>query len=177
MYYLADTILLVVIYFLFFYKKWIKQEKDMFVMKTLFYIYICLVLYVTLMPFPILFFRKHGNILDYMNLIPFRDIRMSYHGAVKEACLNVLMLIPFGFMLPIIKKMNIFKIIVYSFMTSFTIETIQLLYWLGGSLAYRSFDVTDMITNTIGGLLGYILYLVCKPLIEYIMDKIKSGLQ
>lgn len=177
MFYLIDTVLLIVIYFLFFYKKWLKQEKDLFIMKTLFYIYICLVLYVTLMPFPILFFRGDRDILNHINLIPFRDIRMSYHGAVKEALLNVLMLIPFGFILPIIKKMNIFKVIIYSFITSLTIESIQLLYWLGGSLTYRSFDVTDMITNTIGGLLGYLLYLLFKPFINYIMDRIKSGQQ
>jgi glycopeptide antibiotics resistance protein len=37
--------------------------------------------------------------------------------------------------------------------------------WWGG-LSSRSFDVTDLITNTFGGLIGYIIFIVLRPLIQ-----------
>lgn len=170
---IIDIFILIFIYFKFFYQKWIKQ--DLFIFKTLFYIYLCLVIYVTLIPFHIVIINLSKNPLDYINFVPFRDIRIQYyHGAYKEIILNVIMLIPFGFLLPIIIKTNIFKTVFYTFMTSLTIESIQLLYHLGSNLTHRSCDITDIITNTIGGFIGYIIYLIFKPFINYILKKIKA---
>ncbi|BFH14335.1 hypothetical protein J6TS7_13520 [Paenibacillus dendritiformis] len=39
-----------------------------------------------------------------MNLVPFRDVIKGINGAIREAILNIIMLIPFGFLLPIRKK-------------------------------------------------------------------------
>ena len=42
----------------------------------------------------------------------------------------------------------------------------QLLYtWSGGPSA-RSCDVTDLITNTLGGVLGYLLFWLLRPWVE-----------
>lgn len=170
---IIDIFILLFIYLKFFYKKWI--NKDLFLLKTLFYIYLCIIIYVTLIPFHIVIINLNKNPLDYINLVPFKDIRFQYyHGAYKEIILNVIMLVPFGFLLPIINKTNIFKVVFYTFMTSLTIESIQLLYHLGSNLTHRSCDITDLITNTIGGLIGYIIYMILKPFINYILNKIKG---
>lgn len=58
-----------------------------------------------------------------------------------------------------------------SFLFSLMIETVQLLSVLWGSLVYRTFDVTDLITNTIGGLLGYLFFVILKPISFNILDK------
>ncbi|MGI6706765.1 MAG: VanZ family protein [Clostridia bacterium] len=38
---------------------------------------------------------------------------------------------------------------------------------------FRAADITDLITNTIGGLSGYLLYLVFKPVINKMMAHLK----
>ena len=69
---------------------------------------------------------------------------------------NVLIFIPFGFFLPMAcKYRNVIITVVYTFMLSFSVEVIQLLTRIG------SFDVDDILLNTIGGLLGYIIYALC----------------
>lgn len=71
---------------------------------------------------------------------------------------NILAFAPFGFIVPLINKKHIkaCKIIVLSFLFSLTIETIQLIFKVG------TFDVDDMLLNTLGGLLGYIVYKILR---------------
>ena len=38
----------------------------------------------------------------------------------------------------------------------------------------RSSDITDLITNVIGGIIGYVMYLVFKPLTTKILNCIKN---
>ncbi|MGB4351007.1 MAG: hypothetical protein WBJ01_01255, partial [Tissierellaceae bacterium] len=81
--YLINFIILVLIYFLFFYKKWNKKPKKTLIINTLMYTYIVVVLFVTLMPLPIPFLNGTNNLfLETVNLIPFRDLRLNYYGAV-----------------------------------------------------------------------------------------------
>ncbi len=39
---------------------------------------------------------------------------------------------------------------------------------------FRSSDVTDLITNVIGGMLGYGFYVVFKPVIFWVLDYLKK---
>ena len=55
----------------------------------------------------------------------------------------------------IMKSMGFFKILFFSMALSLGVETIQLFTRVG------SFDVDDILLNTIGGVLGYILFVVC----------------
>lgn len=69
-----------------------------------------------------------------------------------------MMTIPFGFLYSILKKnVNLIKVIVSTFLFSLSVELTQLIMIIF-LLKYRSFDVTDLITNTIGGFLGYLVY-------------------
>ncbi|MCF6462109.1 VanZ family protein [Clostridium sp. Cult1] len=170
--YLINFIILVLIYFLFFYKKWNKKPKKTLIINTLMYIYIVMVLFVTLMPLPIPFLNGTNNLfLETVNLIPFRDLRLNYYGAVREIFLNIIMMIPFGFLYPIIRKVGILKTVTVVFLFSLTIESTQLLSAFWGGLASRSFDVTDLITNTFGGLVGYLFFSTLKPIIFKILNE------
>lgn len=53
MQYISDMIILAGIYAVFFHKRWKKVERDISMICHLFYFYICLVFFVTLMPFRI----------------------------------------------------------------------------------------------------------------------------
>ncbi len=170
--YLINFIILVLIFFLFFYKKWNKKPKKTLIINTLMYTYIVMVLFVTLMPLPIPFLNGTNNLfLETVNLIPFRDLRLNYYGAVREIFLNIIMMIPFGFLYPIIRKVGILKTVTVVFLFSLTIESTQLLSAFWGGLASRSFDVTDLITNTFGGLVGYLFFSILKPIIFKILNE------
>ena len=80
---------------------------------------------------------------------------------------NVFCFVPLGFVLPILsnRKWGIFQIICISFLASVLIELTQLVSKLG------SCDVDDIIMNTCGGLLGYILFLVCNKLYHIAVRK------
>lgn len=79
--------------------------------------------------------------------------------------LNILVFIPFGFFSTVfLKNKRILKVFGISLGLSITFEVIQLFTALGG------FSTIDIITNTIGGLIGCLIYLIC----EYIIQKIKN---
>lgn len=164
---LVDIIVLIIIYVHSFFKKWKAEGKDKLLVNTLFYIYIALVLYVTLMPIivslPFIFDHPYAP----MDLLPFDDYVSGRGDAVRQLLLNVIMMIPFGFLLPFVKKQKLFSCIFWTFLFSLSIELLQPLF-------NRSSDVTDLITNTVGGTIGYFLYLILRPLVNIILNHLKS---
>lgn len=101
---------------------------------------------------------------ERINLIPF-----SNKNNATGYMLNIVMFVPFGFLIPLIWKRtgNVPYIILAGFMFSLLIEVSQL-------FSYRGTDVDDLILNTFGAVLGFILYRafekVCK--IKYQLDDI-----
>lgn len=168
---LIDFIVLIMIYFYFFFKKWSLEGGDKLFIKTIMYIYLSLVLYVTLMPVvvSIPFIFNHPYIP--MNMIPFIDVMNNRGDFVRQVVLNVVMTIPFGFLLPLVRdgKTNILKVFLYSFLLSFSIEVLQPL--INGC---RTSDITDIMTNVIGGIIGYLIYLVFRPIILKILNYLKN---
>ena len=168
---LVDFIFLIIIYFWKFYKKWKEKGRDVLVVNTTMYIYLSFVLYFTLMPIitslPFIFNHPYTP----MNLVPFIDVLNSRGDFVRQVGLNIIMTIPFGFLVPFIKKENVklLKIVFYTFLLSLGIELLQPL--ING---VRSADITDLITNVIGGIIGYVMYLIFKPLITKILNYLKN---
>ena len=166
---LIDFIVLIIIYFWKFYKKWKMKGKDIFFINTTMYIYLSFVLYFTLMPIitslPFIFNHPYCR----MNLEPFIDVINGRGDFFKQIILNVVMTIPFGFLLPLVRRKNIklLKIVLYTFLLSLCIEILQPLI-----NASRSSDITDLITNVLGGIVGYVIYLILKPIIFKILQKI-----
>ncbi|HCG4536176.1 VanZ family protein [Lysinibacillus fusiformis] len=133
--------------------------------KTIMYIYIVLVLFVTLMPFTTPFVSLNHSFMETANFIPFRDLRLHYYGAIREILLNIIMMIPFGFLYPIINKKGVIKTVITTLYFSLNIEFFQLLSVWWGSIVIRRFDVTDLITNTFGGLIGYLMFVGLKRVV------------
>lgn len=75
---------------------------------------------------------------------------------------NVAAFLPFGFFLPALNEKNrsFFHVTLMSFEFSLLIECIQLFSKVG------SFDVDDMILNTLGGSLGFLCFLAAKKWME-----------
>jgi glycopeptide antibiotics resistance protein len=73
---------------------------------------------------------------------------------------NIVAFIPFGMILPVIRKKTrkFYIIILLSFELSFIVEVIQLISKVG------SFDVDDLILNTLGGTIGYLIFYICNRL-------------
>lgn len=69
---------------------------------------------------------------------------------------NILIFVPFGFLLPVMsRKLKGFcNVLLFSLELSLIVEVIQLMTKVG------SFDVDDLLLNTIGGMLGYGVYAV-----------------
>ena len=92
-------------------------------------------------------------------LKPFREIDAMLHQPnhlfwFMQIFLNILLFVPFGFLLPMISKRfkNLLLTTVTGFVFSAGIETMQ--YITGRGLT----EVDDVINNTSGALVGYILY-------------------
>ena len=143
---LVVFVVLIIIYFGKFYKKWKEKGKDILFINTFMYIYLSFVLYFTLMPIitSLPFIFNHPYVP--MNFVPFIDVLNGRGDFFRQVALNVIMTIPFGFLLPLVKKdkIKLLKVIFYTFLLSLSIELLQPL--ING---VRSADITDLITNVI----------------------------
>ncbi len=94
------------------------------------------------------------------NLVPFREIERfwkyrkelgvhSFHNLAG----NILGFVPAGFFVPILwkNKRGFLFTVCITFQMSLLVEVLQLVFRVG------SFDVDDLILNTLGGMLGYLL--------------------
>ncbi len=69
---------------------------------------------------------------------------------------NVIIFMPFGFFMPMASKYRSFLVTLFgSFGLSLCVETFQFFSRVG------SFDVDDLLLNTIGGVAGYLLFVIC----------------
>jgi glycopeptide antibiotics resistance protein len=75
-------------------------------------------------------------------------------GQLTSLGLNVLLFVPFGYLLPsVTARMNRWwKVLLLGFGFSLLIETVQLITKLGW------FDASDLLHNSIGALIGYGIY-------------------
>lgn len=98
------------------------------------------------------------NIKD-ANFIPFSSIRRdiltlnSYY--IKVLIYNIMAFIPMGFLLPLVSRRarNMYFTIIVATAFSSLIEISQLITVLG------TFDIDDILLNTLGAIIGYVLYL------------------
>ena len=169
--YLVDFAILALLYVFVFWRKWRWKGKDILLVNTLMYVYLSFVLYFTLMPI----IASIPSILNHtyvpMNLVPFIDVWEERGDFLRQVALNIIMTVPFGFLFPLTHKGNgkFFRTVFFCFLMSLGIELLQPLV-----NDFRSSDITDLITNVIGGAVGYILFLVFKPVTFFILDHLKA---
>lgn len=131
---------------------------------TIFYIYIFKVLDYTLLQFQSLLLLQHfvPNLMlngieagRSVNLIPLATLTLE---DVKTSLLNVLFMMPFGFGLPFITNFRMKKVVVTGLLLSIGIEFLQLLTGFMANTTFRVADINDLIFNTVGVAIGYMLF-------------------
>jgi glycopeptide antibiotics resistance protein len=137
---------------------------------TLFAFYLIALLDIMFFPIPLpenwpknLSWYDTARALTDINLIPFNfgvnsKTFTSFENALGDIVINVLLTIPFGlgicYLLPLRAKQVIFLILA----TGLALEGFQLLGKLSLGVHYHSVDINDVLMNSLGALLGYILY-------------------
>ncbi len=130
--------------------------------KIFFVLYIVFVFYFLLVSE---IYGREGEMREYhYNLVLFREIKRFYRyrkqlgifATMTNLLGNVLIFVPFGFFVPMASKDRSFWVTsFYSLAFSLIVEISQL------SMKVGCFDVDDLLLNTVGGMLGYIAFMIC----------------
>lgn len=135
-------------------------------------------IYIVMMVYFLFFCEQLGRVPSdtyRYNLRPFTEIK-RYINYFKELGSfyvilnlfgNIVCFMPLGFVLPILtyRKWGVIKITLISCVASLFVELIQLITKLG------SCDIDDIIMNTLGGFLGYLLFLACRGVYRKKIDR------
>ena len=99
----------------------------------------------------------------------FIDVSLGRGDFFRQVLLNIIMTMPFGFLFPLTrdKRAKFGVTVFFCFLMSLGIELLQPFF-------DRSSDITDLITNVIGGALGYCLCVVFKPVTFWILARLKA---
>ena len=128
--------------------------------------WVCFIAYLLLLGYAVFFSSGFGREehADYRyNLTLFQEIGRYYNFGMRTGSWrlfwwnvvgNVCVFVPFGAFLPALftKCQKFFSVLLFTVELSFVVEIIQLITKIG------SFDVDDLLLNTIGGILGYFVY-------------------
>lgn len=146
------------------------MKKSQSMLKVIFFLYLLLVVRLIIFKYPMVTLREIASSwekgvvlegLDSANFTLFKTIRMYIDYAYKLNSFenlvgNVVVLIPFGFLLPYVLKWgkNFFVMLFNAFIFVLGIEVFQLFS------AFGAFDVDDILLNCLGAVLGYLFYLL-----------------
>ena len=136
---------------------------------------IMFVLYVGVLAYFLFFSEAYGRAVQRetycYNLVPFSEIwRFSHYRTlvgirsyVMNVYGNILAFVPFGFFLPVAFRSvdrGIMPVLI-GMIFSFMVESIQLISKVG------IFDVDDLILNTAGVILGFLIFRICNRMRIY----------
>lgn len=128
--------------------------------------WVCFIAYLLLLGYAVFFSSGFGREehADYRyNLTLFQEIGRYYNYGMRTGSWrlfwwnvvgNVCVFVPFGAFLPALfaKCKRLFSVLLFTLELSFVVEIVQLVTKIG------SFDVDDLLLNTLGGILGYFVY-------------------
>lgn len=145
---------------------------------------VCFICYMILLVYFLFFSEEYGRTEPYSsyqyNLQLFQELKryFSYRNRIGDMYFlinvvgNVVAFMPFGFLVPVLYReqrkdvvylghffRSFLFVSVLGFLMSLAVETVQLLTKVG------CFDVDDLFLNTVGVMLGYIIYYISKKLI------------
>ncbi len=142
-----------------------KETKKRIRVISLFLFIFYLILLIYFLFFAENFGRVSGDREYAYNLELFKEIKRFWNYRKELGSLavftniagNIICFLPFGAILPVLNRRNasILRIALYTFEFSFLVECAQLISRVG------SFDVDDILLNTAGGILGYLIYALC----------------
>ena len=162
---LPDLIVILVLFLLWLrpgrdFRSMSRGKRSRIFVSALIFIYLSAVAVITFSPVIVNLpgiFRRIGF---SMNLFPFFDLIHGYGDYWRQIILNVVMFLPFGFLLPLKHpKLGFWGVLALGLFVSLSIELMQPVL-----NPARSSDITDVITNTSGAVIGYLLYLVHKAM-------------
>lgn len=129
------------------------------------FLIIILFIYLAALFYSLIFSRSVQFEYIQYNLTPFTEINRYIQGrnlatelSIINLLGNIVVFMPFGILVPMIsqKERRSYMIFLLTVELSLVIEVIQLFTRRG------SFDVDDLLLNTVGGLLGYAVYKVIR---------------
>jgi len=164
----------------------LNNSKREIVIKVCLFIYILVLLKLIVFKYPsylMMDFLRQWHIPDWqvnVNLLPLTTIKnylrawslgsLNTNIMVCNLLGNILIFIPFGFLLPVteVKYSSFKRLMVSTVFFVLTIETFQLITNLG------RFDVDDIILNVLGMTLGYLLWRILCSKLGYKVNHTKS---
>ena len=162
---------LILLYAWFFREVWVRNQANIaqFLLQSSFFVYIFMVL--TLTGYFVLFreissegswdrMLRRFERRDHVNLQLFEIFRI-YALTDKQVLGNFVMLLPLGIYLPLLYKRlrGFFQVLLISLLASIFIEFLQLI------TRYRSVDIDDVLLNTVGACVGYLIFRLVKAII------------
>lgn len=166
LYAVAAVLWLIICLFLIFKKK--KTLKTI-ILDTLFYAYIIMVFGTTLFPiqnFPLTYPPGHNFIP--LDTIKYLITHLPRSIAIKQIAGNLIMFMPFGFLIPFFaKKKPLIKCMYLAVGFAILIEFLQFI--LGVTFVgsqYRSVDIDDVILNFTGAIIGYGIFKITPHFIK-----------
>ncbi|MFA9375830.1 MAG: VanZ family protein [Lachnotalea sp.] len=149
-----------------------KERKQQLFTRSLLAVYLCILTWIILFKMQFSFQeldRYHG-----INLIPFHEsVIVNNRIQFSEIYNNILIFVPFGVYISMLKSNWTFlKKVVMIAGVSLFYEIIQFLLTIGAS------DITDLIGNTLGGIIGITIYcILCRVFkINYKRNKIMNSI-
>ena len=95
---------------------------------------------------------------DVKRFIIYRD-QLGAFAVFANLAGNILIFVPYGFFISMASRSRgFFKTLFFSMGLSLCVEITQLFSRVG------SFDVDDILLNTVGGVVGYIIFLICNAI-------------
>ncbi len=147
---------------------------------TLFYIYLYKVLDYTLLQFQFQLLQLFlpGRLIlqgftpgENINVVPLLTLTSE---DLKTSLLNILLFVPFGLGLPFITNFSMKKVVAAGALLSIVLELGQLLSGLVTKISFRVVDINDVIFNTVGAALGYLLFVGIVQLYRHLFDKAQT---
>ncbi len=136
--------------------------------------WVCFLAYLLLLGYVLFYaswFGREDHAEYRYNLTLFQEIGRYYGVGIRSGSWNLFLwnvvgnicvFMPFGMFLPRLFKRckNVFFVTLLSLELSLVVEVIQLVTRVG------SFDVDDLLLNTIGGMLGYLIYKIVSVVVH-----------
>ncbi|MCC0641967.1 MULTISPECIES: VanZ family protein [unclassified Clostridioides] len=144
------------------------KSKEYNITKGLFVVYIILLTWIILFKMQFDISSLETMNLRNINLVPFAgSLIVNNRVDISEIILNVAIFVPFGIYLCILKEeFSFIKKIVPIFITSLVFETLQYIFAIGAS------DITDLIGNTLGGIIGIVVFMLLSKIFKHKTMKI-----
>ena len=154
---LPDFIALGCLYYFVFLPRWKQLSRKKFIWYTALYLYICVMMMLTLMPIIIHIPNIFNGFSSETNFYPFIDWQLQRGDYLTESLLNISLFIPFGFLIQKTLRLKPLSAIMIGMIFSISIEVLQPLISMN-----RVGDISDVITNTVGTCIGILLYQLYK---------------